>query len=161
MTTPTRLYQRVVRVLPCYEKPEMSAWCHESNLQVEGLRQVVAKKGMQTNTKIAHGLVCGFVSLHLEVVAESVRLHTSCVKKQLTTHARPLGNELVAYRGTRLQATSFGATKLRIAIGKAETNVVEARSYGPRQYRCRDFLMDAEMLTRSVEENLKRKKLSW
>ena len=161
MTTPTRLYQRVVRVLPCYEKPETGARHHASKLQLEGLRPVVAEKGMRTNAKNAHGLVRGFVPSHLEAVAESVRSHASRVKKRPTTNARPLGNELVVYRCTRLQATSFGATKLRIAIGKAETNVVEARSNGPRQYRCRDLLMDADMLTRSVEESLKRKKLSW
>jgi hypothetical protein len=85
----------------------------------------------------------------------------SCVKKQPATNARPLDNELVAYCSTRLQATSFGTTKLRIAIGKAEMNVVEVRSCGPRQYWCRDLLMDADMLTRSTEENLKKKKLRW
>jgi hypothetical protein len=70
-------------------------------------------------------------------------------------------DELVVDCCTRVQATSFGATKLRIAIGKTETNVVEVSSYGPRLYRCCDLLMDADMLTRSVEENVTRKKLSW
>ena len=161
MRTPTRLYQRVVRVLPRSEQPEMSARHHMSKLQVEGLQLVVAKKGMQTNTKNAHGLLRGFVPLHLKAVAESVQLHASRVKKRPTTNARPVGIELVAYRCTRLQATGFGTTKLQIAIGKAEMNVVEVRSYGPRQYRCCDLLMDADMLTRSTEEKLKRKKLSW
>ena len=161
MTTPTRLYRRVVWVLPCYEKPETGTWHHTSKLQVEGLRLVVADKGMRTNTKNAHGLWRGLVPLHLEAVVESVRSHGSHVKEWLTTNARPVGNELVVYHCTRLQATSFGATKLRIAIEKAETNVVEVRSYGLRQYRCCDLLIDADMLTRSAEENLKRKKLSW
>ena len=151
MTTPTRLYRRVVRVLPCYEKPETGARHHASKLQVEGFRLVVAEKGMRTNVKNAHGLLRGFVPSHLEAVAESVRSHASRVKKRPTTNARPLGNELVA----------CCCTKLRIAIGKAETNVVEARSNGQRQYRCRDLIMDTDMLTRSVKENLKRKKLSW
>ena len=118
MTTPARLYRRVVRVLPCYEKPEMGARHHESKLQVEGFRLVVAEKGMRTNVKNAHGLLRGFVPSHLEAVDEFVRSYASRVKKRPTTNARPLGNDLVAYRCTRLQATSFGATKLRIAIGK-------------------------------------------
>jgi hypothetical protein len=150
----------VVRVLPCNEKPETGTQHHASKLQVEGLRLVVAEKGMQTNAKSAHGLVRGFVPLHLKAAAESVQSHASSVKKRPTTNARPLGNKLVMYCCTRLKATSFVATKLRIVIGKAQTNIVELRSYGPRQYWCRDLLMDADMLTRSVEENLKRKKLS-
>ena len=81
-------------------------------LQVEGLRLVVAKKGMQTNAKSAHRLLHGFVPSHLEAVAVSMQSHTSHVKKQPTTKVRPLGDELVADRCTRVQATSFGATKL-------------------------------------------------
>ena len=81
MTTPARLYRRVVRVLPCYEKPEMSAQHYALKLQVEGFRLVVAEKGMRTNVKNAHGLLRGFVPLHLEAVAEFVRLHASRVKK--------------------------------------------------------------------------------
>jgi len=94
MTTPTRLYRRVVRVLPCHEKPETGARHPASKLQVEGLRLVVAEKGMRTNVKNAHGLLRGFVPSHLEAVAESVRSHANRVKKRPTTYARPLGNEL-------------------------------------------------------------------
>ena len=49
---------------------------------------------------------------------------------------------------------------MQIAIGKAEMNVVEVRSYGPRQYRGRDLLMDADMLMRSVEEIWREKSLA-
>ena len=90
---PDKAVPRVVRVMPCYEKPVMGAQHHASKVQVEGLRPEVAEKGMRTNAKNAHGLVRGFVTSHLEAVAESVRSHASHVKKQPTTHARPLGNE--------------------------------------------------------------------
>ena len=158
MTTPARLYRRVVRVLPCYEKPEMGARHHESKLQVEGFRLVVAEKGMRTNVKNAHGLLRGFVPSHLEAVDEFVRSYASRVKKRPTTNARPLGNDLAA-QDFKQQASA--PRNCESPLEKAETNVVEARSNGPRQYRCRDLLMDADMLTRIVEENLKRKKLSW
>ena len=39
-------------------------------------------------------------------------------------------------------------------------NVIEAHSHGPRLYLLCDLPMDVDMLKRSIEENLKRKKLS-
>ena len=44
--------------------------------------------------KNAHGLLHGFVPLHLEAVAVSVQSFMSRMKKRLTTKARPLGNKL-------------------------------------------------------------------
>jgi hypothetical protein len=77
------------------------------------------------------------------------------------SHVKNDRHELVAEHCTRVQATSFGTTKLEIAIGKAEMNVKEVHSYGLRLYRCHDLLMDVDVLMRSVEGNLKRNKYSW